>query len=140
VSLPEVTLAIVEVDEVRVGRVIAEGYIQGAIAVEVDEIRGVRAIGFLGEVVARREKPSTVAQEDEAHQRPMRPLADHEVGMTIAVHVADAHVRRSLGGLVEYEDAIVARQAGVSCGGVRDQGPPTTAAVVTRQRVASGGS
>ena len=106
----KVTLAVVQIYDLRIRSVIAEDDIQIAITVDVDQPTGIRAIRGLAEIVSGQNVTPAVAQENPALQWPMPSLNEQNVETVIAIQITDAHVGRGLGSRLEKKDSIVTRE------------------------------
>jgi hypothetical protein len=101
-------LAIVQIHELRVGRVVADDDVEITVAVDVDEPARVRTVRRRAEVVGGWKVPGAVAEEDTVDERSVAPLHEDDIEMSIAVHVPDADVGRRLGRGLEKQRAIEA--------------------------------
>src|SRR2546422_9703314 len=93
----KVTLAIVQIYDLRIRGVIAEHDIQITIPVDVDQPSGIRAVRGLTEIVSGYNVAPAVAEEDPAHPGPMPSVYKHKIKMAIAIQITDAHVGRGIG-------------------------------------------
>src|ERR1700756_3256774 len=90
---PEVPLAVIEIYHLGIGGVITEDDIQGSLAIDVDEYRGIRPIGRLTKSTRARKSTMAVVQQDSADERPMPPLRDDDIEIAITRKVTDGDVR-----------------------------------------------
>jgi hypothetical protein len=139
-AFAEAALAVIQVDEFRVGRIVAEHSVQRTVAIHIDEARRVRAVRLIAEIVARGEVPVPVPEKYAAGQWPVPTVGDHDVGVPVAIHIPDAHIARSQCTFVEHDDALVRWEARASFGAVHDQGCKQEQVIAVGQRGASGGS
>ena len=99
-------LPVVDVDELRVGPVVADDHVQITVAINVDEPSRIGTVCNCAEVVARSKVACAISEKYAIDQRPMTALHEHYVEMAIPVHITDAHVRRRLGRRLEQEHPV----------------------------------
>jgi len=99
----EIPAAVVDENDLGVWGVVTQDDIGCAITIDVHEIPRIRTISRIGEVVPRGELAVAVSEHDSAHSWPMTSLDQHDVELTIAIHIADADVGRRVRRRLELE-------------------------------------
>ena len=98
------TCAVVDQDEFGIRGIIAQHDLKMAALGHIDERARVSFRGVARQGRAGRELPVPISQEDLGCELPMATLHHHDVGIAVAVQVADAGVGRGLGNGLEGND------------------------------------
>ena len=109
-SDPKVAKTVVQIDELAVGRIVADDNIEIPVAVDIGELCGIGSRRVVVEIARHRKPTATVIQKHAARQRPMAPLCQYDVGMSVSVQIADAHIGGGLRSFLKQHDALVAKQ------------------------------
>jgi hypothetical protein len=109
-STTKVARAVIEKNHLRVWSVVAEDHVQCAVAVDVHQVAGIRAIAGIGQIIRRGEMAMSVAEQHAAHPRPVASLYENDVQLTISVDIADAHIRGGVGRGLELQGAGIGRE------------------------------
>ncbi|MBL8782912.1 MAG: hypothetical protein JNL06_18390 [Alphaproteobacteria bacterium] len=72
-------LAVVQIEALRVGGVVADDDVEVAVRVEVDDVCGIRAVGRGAEIVPFVEMSLAVAEQNAIGQRPVAALGEDEI-------------------------------------------------------------
>ena len=99
----EPSAPVVEMDDLRVGLVVADHDVEVTISVQVDEHARVRAIGRASEGIRRLKPTAPITQKDEVFERPVSSFHQHDVLVSIPVHIAHADVGRGRSGILERD-------------------------------------
>ena len=105
-GLVKTALAIVEINALRIRRVVTDHHIEIAIAIEIHQVRRVRLVGDRSEIVSGGKGAASVTDEHAIDEVPMPTLGEHDVEMPVTIHVADMHVRGVLGCRFQEENAV----------------------------------
>ena len=117
----ELALAVVQVHELLVWRVIARQDVEILVAVEIGQRRRISPVSS-GAKIRRDERATAVVQQHAVEKRIVSPLGEDEIEIAVAIEVAHAHVRGRLGRRLELDDGReVARRGGLLCGDGRQQ-------------------
>ena len=93
----EVAFAVIEEDELGVGRIVAEDDIEVTALGHVGERSGVALDGLAGQRRAGSEMTFTVAKKGEGRDLPVTAFDEDDIGVSIAIEVADAGVGGGFG-------------------------------------------
>jgi hypothetical protein len=103
-------VAIVAINEFAIRLIIAHEQIQMAIAIHIGECGSVGAVGMVSQIVAG-EVAFAVVEQNPIVKRPVPSFGQNEIRESVAIHVADPHIRRRFPLLIEQQNAIEPAQA-----------------------------
>ena len=85
----KMAMAVVQIDELAVGPVVADHEVEMPIAVEIGQSGGVGAVGCIGEIFGV-EATFAIVAEDEIDQGPMAAFGEDDVEVAIPIDVTEA--------------------------------------------------
>ena len=94
------SLTVVEINQFPIGRIVAYHNVQIAVAIDIRQSCGVRAVRSISKVVPG-EVPFSVSQQHTIEEWPMPALSEHDVEVPVMVQISHADACRGLGLFLE---------------------------------------
>jgi hypothetical protein len=101
----EIAFAVVQINQLAIRLVVADHHVQVAVLIDISQRSRVGAIRRTSQIVSR-EAAFSVVQQHARKQRPVASFSQNEIGIPVAVQIADADARRGFPFLFEQQPTI----------------------------------